>query len=104
MAEKLAVIKTGGKQYLVSQGDKIKIEAGLKTEKDTVVFDQVLFITKNGQVETDAKKLASQKVEGKVLRKYKAPKIIVQKFKAKKRYARKQGHRQKLLEIEITKI
>ncbi|MFC1632994.1 50S ribosomal protein L21 [Patescibacteria group bacterium] len=103
MANKLAVIKTGGKQYLVSEGDKISIEKS-KFTKDKIIFSDILFYSDDKTAEYDQTKLAKKTIEAKVLKEYRAPKVDVVKFKAKKRYSRKQGHRQDLLEIEIAKL
>jgi len=87
----IAVIKTGGKQYLVKEGDKIKIEklVGATLRGCPIVFDDILF---------------GKKVEAKILRQGRAKKVIVFKYKPKKRYRKKKGHRQEFTEIEITKI
>ncbi len=100
----LAVIKTGGKQYLVSPGDKIKIEKIDKKEGSEVTFSDVFLLQKNKKLEIGAPKVKDAKVTAKVLQQGKAKKIIVFKFKPKKRYKKKQGHRQPFTEIEITKI
>lgn len=84
---KIAVIKTGGKQYLVKQGDKIKIEKISEDKK--LIFDDILF---------------GKKVEAKVLRQGRYKKVIAFKYKPKKRYRKKKGHRQEFTEIEITSI
>jgi len=98
-----AVIKTGGKQYIVTPGQKLKIEKLDKKPGDEVVFNEVLLVEKNKKLEIGAPKLGV-KVIGKVLEQGKAKKIIVFKFKAKKRYKKKQGHRQPYTEVEILKI
>ena len=98
-----AIIKTGGKQYKVAEGDTIRVEK-LKAEiGDTVTFDDVKLLAKDGAV-VDKKKLESVKVEGTVTGQEKAKKIVVLKFKRRKGYKRKQGHRQKLTRLQITKI
>jgi len=100
----LAIIKTGGKQYLVSPGQKIKIEKLDDNEGKEVVFDQVLLLEKDGKVEIGAPLVDGAKVTGKILRQGKAKKVIVFKYKSKKRYKRKKGHRQQFTEVEITEI
>lgn len=98
-----AIIKTGGKQYKVAEGDTIRVEK-LKAEiGDTVTFDDVKLLAKDGTV-VDKKKLESVKVEGTVTGQEKAKKIVVLKFKRRKGYKRKRGHRQKLTRLQITKI
>ncbi|MFH1582405.1 MAG: 50S ribosomal protein L21 [bacterium] len=100
----LAVIKTGGKQYLVSPGQKIKIEKLNKKEEAEVSFNNVLLVEKNKAVEIGTPFLKGVKVTGKVLKQGKDKKIIVFKYKAKKRYQVKKGHRQPFTEVEIDKI
>ena len=99
-----AVIKTGGKQYLVSPGDKIKVEKLSAEENKEVVFDQVLLVEKGKSVEIGNPLVKDAKVKARVLKQDKAKKIIVFKYKAKKRYQKKMGHRQPYTEVEILKI
>jgi len=100
-----AVIKTGGKQYLVSTGEKIKIEKIDTEEGKEVVFDEVLLL---GKDEKDVKIgnpfVKGARVKAKVLKQDRAKKIIIFKYKPKKRYQKKQGHRQPYTEVEILKI
>ena len=98
----LAVIKTGGKQYKVSPGDKIKVEK-LNSEKE-VVFNDVLLVEKNKKLQIGNPLIEGAKVTGKVLEQGKGKKVIVFKYKPKTRYKKKQGHRQLFTEVEITKI
>ena len=102
----LAVIKTGGKQYLVSPGDKIKIEKLDVKEGEKVFFDQVLLISdENGKnVKIGRPFLDKAKVEAKALRQFRDKKVVIVKHKAKKRYNLKKGHRQYLTEVEIVNI
>ena len=100
----LAVIRTGGKQYLVSPGQKIKIEKLDGKEGKEITFSDVLLLEKNKKVEIGTPKVKGAKVMGKVLKQGKAKKIIVFKYKAKKRYKVKKGHRQPFTEVEIIKI
>jgi large subunit ribosomal protein L21 len=100
----LAIIKTGGKQYKVSPGDKLKIEKVEKKEGEEIIFDQVLLVEKNNKVQVGTPLVKDAKVSGKVLVQGKADKIIIFKFKAKTRYRKKAGHRQPFSEVEITKI
>lgn len=100
----LAIIKTGGKQYLVKPGDKIKVEKLDKKEGQEFVFSDVLLVEKNKKVEIGAPVVKDAKVEAKVLSHGKGDKIIVFKYKPKKRYSRKLGHRQPYTEIEIIGI
>src|SRR4030042_1822028 len=100
----LAIIRTGGKQYLVSPGQKIKIEKINKKEGQEVVFGQVLLLEKNKKLEVGTPLVEGAKVSGKVLRQGKNKKVIIFKYKATKRYKKKTGHRQSFTEVEITGI
>jgi large subunit ribosomal protein L21 len=100
----LAVIKTGGKQYKVSPGDKIKIEKLDKKEGTEISFKDVLLVEKNKKLYLGTPLVKEAKVTAKVLSQGKAKKVIVFKYKPKTRYTKKQGHRQLFTEIEITKI
>lgn len=100
----LAVIRTGGKQYEVREGDKIEIEKLEGKAGDKVVFEEVLLLDDGKEVQIGKPVLEKIKVEGKILEQKKAPKIIIIKQKPKKRYFKKQGHTQKLTSVEITKV
>ncbi|OIO44692.1 MAG: 50S ribosomal protein L21 [Candidatus Nealsonbacteria bacterium CG_4_10_14_0_8_um_filter_35_10] len=100
----LAVIKTGGKQYLVSPGQKIKIEKLDAKEGREVTFKDVLLLEKGGKIEIGNPLVEGAKVAGKIISEGKGKKVIVFKFKAKTRYRVKRGHRQPFTEVEITKI
>lgn len=99
-----AIIETGGKQYLVNQGDKIRIEKLTLKAGESVKFDKVLFVSDDKDFQVGKPYLAGITVEGKILKQGKAKKIHVLKYKAKARYRRKIGHRQQYTEVEITKI
>ncbi len=99
-----AIIKTGGKQYLVSPGDKIKIEKVNVPEGKEIVFSEVLLFQKQNKTEIGAPLVKEAKVTGKILRHGKAQKIIVFKYRPKTRYKKKKGHRQPFSEVEITGI
>ena len=99
-----AVIRTGGKQYLVSPGDKIKIEKLDKEEGKEVSFTDVLLLEKSNKLEIGNPKVKGAKVIGKILKQDKAKKIIILKYKPKSRYKKKTGHRQPFTEVEILKI
>jgi len=101
----LAVIKTGGKQYLVSKGDKIKIEKIEKKEGEEVIFDEVLLIQdKKNNIKIGTPFVKGAKVKAKVLRQAKSKKVEIFKYKPKKRYKVKKGHRQPYTEVEILEI
>ena len=99
-----AVIKTGGKQYLVSEGKKLKIEKLETEEGKEVVFNEVLLLEGKNKLEIGSPLLTGAKVTGKVLKQGRADKIVVFKYKPKKRYKKKQGHRQSFTEVEITRV
>lgn len=98
-----AIIATGGKQYRVSQGDVIYVEKIEKANDETIQFD-VLLLGGEGDVKVGTPVVDGAKVEGKVLGQVKGEKIVVYKYKSKKNYARKAGHRQPYTKIEITAI
>lgn len=100
---KYAVIRTGGKQYKVSEGQQLKIEK-LNSEKDALVdFNDVLLLVEDDKVEI-GKPTLKTKVTAKVVDQTKGKKIDVFKYKAKTGYHKKTGHRQNLTVIEIEKI
>lgn len=99
-----AIIETGGKQYRVQEGDvlfieKLNVEAG-----DTVDFDQVLAVSNGTELTIGAPLVEGAKVSATVEKNGKAKKIIVFKYKAKKDYRKKQGHRQPYTKVVINKI
>lgn len=98
-----AVIVSGGKQYRVSQGDVIYVEK-LDQEVDSKVNFDVLMLGSEDSVEVGTPTLAGAKVEGKVLGQVKGEKIIIFKYKSKKNYHRRAGHRQAYTKVEITSI
>ena len=99
-----AVIKTGGKQYRVQQGDVIYVEKLNKQPDETVTFDEVLLVAGEGETKVGVPVVAGAKVEGKVLAQVKGKKIVVYKYKSKKNERKKQGHRQPYTRVEITAI
>lgn len=98
-----AVIETGGKQYRVSPGTKIKVEK-LASEGESFVFDKVLLISDGKEVKVGKPYLESSKVEAKILKQARAKKVIVFRYHSKTRYRKKKGHRQHYTEVEITAI
>ena len=97
-----AIIATGGKQYRVSEGDTIYIEK-LDAKEDSLVTFPVLMLS-GDKVVAGNPEVEGASVTGKVVRHGRGQKIIVYKFKAKKNYRRKQGHRQPFTKVEITGI
>ncbi|MGF0096342.1 50S ribosomal protein L21 [Peptoniphilus sp. SGI.035] len=98
-----AIIETGGKQYVVEAGDKIKVEKLDVKEGDTVTFDKVLFVS-GDEPKIGAPFVDGAKVEGKVLAQGKNKKVIVYKYKSKKNERKKNGHRQPYTLVEISGI
>jgi large subunit ribosomal protein L21 len=98
------VIATGGKQYLVKEGDIIRVEKLDQEKGKKVEFDQVLMVEKDGEHIIGRPLVEKAKVVAKILKQDKAKKIIVFKYKSKKRYRKKTGHRQLYTEILIEKI
>jgi len=100
---KIAIIETGGKQYKVSEGQKIKIEK-IKGEKNAnFIFDKVLLVA-DKDVKIGTPYLENAKVEAKIVRQGRDKKKIVFRYHSKTRYRKKKGHRQPYTEVEITKI
>ncbi len=98
-----AIIETGGKQYKVSEGDKVRVEK-LDAEVDsTVVIDKVLLVG-GDDVKIGTPTVEGAKVEAKVVAQGKARKVVVYKYKPKSGYHKKNGHRQLFTELEITSI
>ncbi|MBU3901181.1 50S ribosomal protein L21 [Patescibacteria group bacterium] len=97
----LAVIKTGGKQYIVSPGQKLKVEKIDGQSGDKVVFDEVLLTVAKGKVQIGQPVIKGAKVGVKILRQDRADKITVFKYKPKKRHQVKRGHRQPYSLVEI---
>lgn len=99
-----AIIESCGKQYKVAQGDVVFFEK-LDAEVDKkVTFDNVVLVSDGEKIEIGNPYVKGFKVEGKVLAHGKGKKIIVFKYKPKKNYRRKQGHRQPYTKVEITAI
>ncbi len=99
-----AVIETGGKQYKVNEGDVLFVEKLDAQEGETITFDKVLAVSREGNLEVGTPLVEGASVTAKVLGHGKARKIIVFKFKPKKNYRRKQGHRQPFTKVQIEKI
>ncbi len=99
-----AVIQTGGKQYRVEPGMKLKVEKLSMNEGDVVTFDKVLLGVNGDAVKVGAPYLDGAKVLAKVLREGRARKVTIFKYHSKTRHRRRKGHRQGFTEVEITKI
>ena len=99
-----AVIETGGKQYKVSKGDILKIEKLNVEEGQDVNFDKVLLYSNGDELQIGKPLLENVLVSGKVLAHGKGKKIIVFKYKPKKNYRKKKGHRQLFTKVRIEEI
>ena len=99
-----AVIKTGGKQYRVSAGEKLKIERIAAEVGQEIVLDQVLLVADGDALKMGAPLIAGARVNAKVLKHGRGEKVRVFKLNRRKHYRRSQGHRQNYTEIEILGI
>lgn len=99
-----AIVKTGGKQYKVAQGDVLFVEKLEANEGDVVTLDQVLAVAGENGLTVGAPVVEGATVIAKVVAQGKAKKVIVYKYKAKKDYRRKQGHRQPYTKLVIESI
>ncbi len=99
-----AVIETGGKQYKVAPGQKLKIEKLETPAGDALVFDKVLLVADADNVKVGAPYVSGASVEAKVARQGHNKTVIVFKYSSKSRYRKRKGHRQKFTEVEIVGI
>lgn len=99
-----AVIETGGKQYRVQQGDVVFVEKLDAEEGTNVDFEKVLIMSKDGDIVVGKPYVDGAKVEATVLEQGKAKKIVVFKYKSKKNYRKKHGHRQPFTKVKIENI
>jgi len=98
-----AIVKTGGKQYKVAEGDVIEIEKLESVPGSAVTFPAVLLVD-GTEISTAAADLAAVTVAGEVVAHSKGPKIVIHKFKNKTGYHKRQGHRQPLTQVRVTSI
>ena len=99
-----AIIETGGKQYKVTEGDTLFIEKLAVEAGEAVTFDKVLAVIDGDKITVGTPVVEGAKVDGSVVKNGKGKKIIVFKYKPKKGYRRKQGHRQPYTKVTIGKI
>lgn len=101
-----AVIKTGGKQYIVREGDVLSLEKLEGAVGEAITFSEVLLMTDEAGegMKLGAPTVSGAKVEGKVLEQGKGKKVLVVKYKPKVHYRRKRGHRQLFTKVKIEKI
>ena len=99
-----AVVETGGKQYRVQEGDTIFVEKLSGESGNNITLDKVLLISNDGEIKVGKPVLEGASVEAEILEQGKAKKIIVFKYKSKKDYRKKQGHRQPYTKLKINSI
>ena len=99
-----AIVQTGGKQYRVAVGDRLRVDVMHHEPGEDIQLDQVLLVSKGGEVTVGNPLVAGAKVGAKVEGNGKSDKITVFKYKPKVRYRRKTGHRQPYTELAIEKI
>jgi large subunit ribosomal protein L21 len=99
-----AVIETGGKQYRVQPGDRLVVEKLPGSEGDAIEFDQVLLLSDDENVAVGRPLIDGARVTGKIVDQGRDAKLIVYKFKRRKNYRKKNGHRQAYTAIEISDV
>ncbi len=99
-----AIIKTGGKQYKVLEGDTLEVEKLHPQDKNLVTFDEILAVCVEGSLKVGQPLVDKAKVHAKILENIKDKKIRVVKYKSKSRYLRTTGHRQQKTKVLIEKI
>jgi len=102
--EKFAVIKTGGKQYIVKEGDVLRIEKLDAEEGTPISFGEVLLVVEGDSVKVGTPMVSNTTVTASVLKQGRAKKVMIVKFKPKVRYKKRQGHRQMFTEVKIGEI
>ncbi len=99
-----AIIETGGKQYAVSQGERIRVEKLAGDVGSEIELDQVLLVGEGDDIKVGTPVISGAKVTGTILAHGRGRKVIVYKLHKRKNYRRKQGHRQAFTEVEVTGI
>ena len=99
-----AIIEDHGRQYTVREGELLEVELKDATEKESIVFDRVLLVRDDNETKIGTPTVAGAKVVGTVMGETKGQKIVVRKFKRRKNYRRKQGHRQHYTQVRIDSI
>ena len=99
-----AVVKTGGKQYKVTEGATIEVNRVNSDEGSALTIDSVLMVNQDGSVKIGTPTIDGAKVEAEVVRHTRGPKLVIWKMKRRKGYRNKNGHRQDLSVLKINKI
>jgi large subunit ribosomal protein L21 len=99
-----AVIEANGHQHKITTGDVLKLDREINPEEKTITFDRVLMVGGEGEPKIGTPVVAGATVTADVVRSLRGPKIDIIKYKRRKGYHKKQGHRQDLVEIKITAI
>ncbi len=99
-----AIIEDQGRQYTVREGDLVRLDLRDATEKESIVFDRVLMVRDDNETKIGTPTLAGAKVVATVVGEVKGTKVVVRKFKRRKNYRRKQGHRQRYTQVRIDSI
>jgi len=99
-----AIIKTGGKQYRVKEGDIIKVEKIKGKPGDIITFDDVLLIKKEESTIVGTPKIESAKVEAKIISQERDKKILIYKYTHRKGFSKRRGHRQSFSQLKVEKI
>jgi large subunit ribosomal protein L21 len=99
-----AIIEDQGRQYTVREGDLVRLDLRDATEQESIVFDRVLMVRDDKETKVGTPTLAGAKVVATVVGEVKGTKLVVRKFKRRKNYRRKQGHRQRYTQVRIDSI
>ncbi len=99
-----AIIKTGGKQYRVTEGDKLRVETLAANPGDAIEFPEVLLVSADGATTVGTPLVSGARVTATVTAHGRGEKVRIVKFKRRKHYRKQQGHRQNFTQVEITKI
>lgn len=99
-----AIIESDGRQHTVTSGDVVRLNRAADADEKTITLDRVLFVGGEGSPRVGTPTVAGATVTAEVVRAMKGPKIDIVKYKRRKGYHKKQGHRQKLVEVKITAI
>lgn len=99
-----AIIEAGGKQYVAREGETIDVDRLPQAEGDSIQWKDVLLMVQDSKVTVGTPTIKGASVKGKVVSQFKAPKILVFKYKTRERYRRRFGHRQRYTKVQIDKI